>query len=75
MQIIGVDLHARQQSVAMLNVETGEMSGGQRRDDEVNGPSRPGEREAERSRNRESNQPSKEAQRRRNTEVLRKSKN
>ena len=25
MQIIGVDLHARQQSVAMLNVETGEV--------------------------------------------------
>ena len=25
MQIIGVDLHTRQQTVAMLNVETGEM--------------------------------------------------
>jgi hypothetical protein len=25
MQIIGVDLHARQQTVAMLNVETGEI--------------------------------------------------
>ncbi len=25
MQIIGVDLHARQQTVAMLNVETGEV--------------------------------------------------
>ena len=27
MQIIGVDLHARQQTVAMLNVETGEIVG------------------------------------------------
>jgi hypothetical protein len=25
MQIIGVDLHTRQQTVAMLNVETGEI--------------------------------------------------
>jgi hypothetical protein len=50
------------------------MSGGQHRDDEVNGPSRSGERETERSRNRESNQPSKEAQRRRNMGVLRKGK-
>jgi len=25
MQIIGVDLHTRQQTVAMLNVETGEV--------------------------------------------------
>ena len=34
------------------------MSGGQHRDDEANGPSRSGERETERNRNRESNQPS-----------------
>ena len=27
MQIIGVDLHTRQQTVAMLNVETGEIVG------------------------------------------------
>jgi hypothetical protein len=26
MQIIGVDLHTRQQTVAMLNVETGEVT-------------------------------------------------
>ena len=38
------------------------MSGGQHRDDEVNGPSRSGERETEGSRNRESNQPSAAAQ-------------
>jgi len=38
------------------------MSGGQHRDDEVNGPSRSGERETERSRHRESNQPSAAAQ-------------
>jgi hypothetical protein len=38
------------------------MSGGQHRNDEANGPSRPGERETERSRNRESNQPSAAAQ-------------
>jgi hypothetical protein len=28
MQIIGVDLHTRQQTVAMLNVETGEIASG-----------------------------------------------
>ena len=38
------------------------MSGGQHRDDEVNGPSRSGEREAERSRNSGSHQPSAAAQ-------------
>ena len=48
------------------------MSGGQHRDDEANGPSRSGEHETERSRNRESNRP---ALLRRNTGVLRKSKN
>jgi hypothetical protein len=96
MQIIGVDLHTRQQTVAMLNVETGEvvektlrhegdsvrefystlarpknsswsarteeMSGGQHGNDELNGPSRSGERETERSRNRDSNQPCAAAQ-------------
>ncbi len=38
------------------------MSGGQHRDDEVNGPSRSGERETEGRRNRECNQPSAAAQ-------------
>ena len=38
------------------------MSGGQHRNDEVNGPSRSGEREEERSRNSESHQPSATAQ-------------
>jgi hypothetical protein len=38
------------------------MSGGQHRDDEVNGPGRLGERGTERSRNRESHQPSATAQ-------------
>jgi hypothetical protein len=46
------------------------MSGGQHRDDEVNGP-RSGAHETERNRNRESNQPSVL---RRHTGVLRKSK-
>jgi hypothetical protein len=41
------------------------------RDDEVNGPSRPGERETERSRNRENKRPTLL---RRHTSVLRKSK-
>ena len=48
------------------------MSGRQHRDDEANGPSRSGEHETERSRNRESNRP---ALLRRHTGVLRKSKN
>jgi hypothetical protein len=38
------------------------MSGGQHRDDEGNGPSRSGEREADSSRNRGSHQPSAAAQ-------------
>jgi len=38
------------------------MFGGQHRNDELNGPGRSGERETERSRNRDSNQPSAAAQ-------------
>jgi hypothetical protein len=38
------------------------MSGGQHRDDEANGPSQSGERETERSKHHESNQPSAAAQ-------------
>ena len=38
------------------------MFGGQHRNDELNGPSRSGKRETERSRNRDSNQPSAAAQ-------------
>ena len=49
------------------------MSGEQHRDDDVNGPGRSGEREAEGRRKRESNQ--NQAQLRRNTGVLRKLKN
>jgi hypothetical protein len=38
------------------------MFGGHHRNDELNGPSRSGERETERSRSRQSNQPSAAAQ-------------